>query len=85
MTLLWSMSSSTQLIAPALAKGPGEVRVIENGRTDKFRRTLAHVEVDGVDVGEILIGEGWLVPMMAASARGGAIKISATTKPGPEP
>lgn len=36
----------------------GEVRVIESGRTDKYRRTLAHVEVDGVDVGKILIGEG---------------------------
>jgi endonuclease YncB( thermonuclease family) len=36
----------------------GEVRVVESGRTDKFRRTLAHVEVDGRDVGEILIGEG---------------------------
>ena len=40
----------------------GEVRVIENGRTDKYRRTLAHVEVDGRDVGEILIGEGLARP-----------------------
>jgi len=29
MTLLWSMSSSTQLIAPALAKGSGDDRVID--------------------------------------------------------
>jgi endonuclease YncB( thermonuclease family) len=40
----------------------GEVRVIESGRIDKYRRTLAHVEVDGVDVGEILIGEGLARP-----------------------
>jgi endonuclease YncB( thermonuclease family) len=40
----------------------GEVRVIESGRTDKYRRTLAHVEVDGRDVGEILIGEGLARP-----------------------
>jgi endonuclease YncB( thermonuclease family) len=40
----------------------GEVRVIESGRTDKYRRTLAHVEVDGVDVGKILIGEGLARP-----------------------
>jgi endonuclease YncB( thermonuclease family) len=40
----------------------GEVRIIESGRTDKFRRTLAHVEVDGRDVGEILIGEGLARP-----------------------
>jgi endonuclease YncB( thermonuclease family) len=116
MTLLWSMSSSTQLIAPALAKGSGddrvidgaaivapfgvkyrlmgfdtpeihfakcteefalgmaakerlaellasgEIRVIESCRTDKYRRTLAHIEVDGRHVGEILIGEGLARP-----------------------
>jgi hypothetical protein len=28
MTLLWSMSSSTQLIAPALAKGPGSASIV---------------------------------------------------------
>ena len=40
----------------------GEVRVIESGRTDKYRRTLAHVKVNGRDVGEILIGEGLARP-----------------------
>jgi endonuclease YncB( thermonuclease family) len=40
----------------------GEVRVIESGRTDKYRRTLAHVEVNGRDVGEILIREGLARP-----------------------
>jgi endonuclease YncB( thermonuclease family) len=40
----------------------GEVRVIESGRIDKYRRTLARVEVNGRDVGEILIGEGLARP-----------------------
>jgi endonuclease YncB( thermonuclease family) len=40
----------------------GEVRVIESGRTGKWGRTLAHVEVDGRDVGEILIREGMARP-----------------------
>ena len=48
----------------------GEVRVIESGRTDKYRRTLAHVEVNGRDVGEILIGEGLARPYKGGKREG---------------
>lgn len=40
----------------------GEVRVIESGKLDKYGRTLAAVEVDGNDVGKILIKEGLARP-----------------------
>jgi micrococcal nuclease len=36
----------------------GEVRVIESGKIDRYGRTLAHLTVNGRDVGGVLIGEG---------------------------
>jgi micrococcal nuclease len=36
----------------------GDVRVMESGRLDKYGRTLAHLTVNGKDVGQILIKEG---------------------------
>jgi endonuclease YncB( thermonuclease family) len=40
----------------------GEVRVIESGKLDRYRRSLAHLTVNGKDVGEILISEGLARP-----------------------
>ena len=40
----------------------GEVRIVETGKTDKYRRALAHLYVNGRDVGAILIGEGLARP-----------------------
>jgi endonuclease YncB( thermonuclease family) len=40
----------------------GEVKVIETGKRDKYGRSLAHLTVDGRDVGDILIGEGLARP-----------------------
>lgn len=36
----------------------GEARIIESGRTDRYGRSLAHLEINGRDAGEILISEG---------------------------
>lgn len=38
--------------------GTSEVKVLESSKRDRYGRTLAHVTVNGRDVGEILIGEG---------------------------
>jgi endonuclease YncB( thermonuclease family) len=59
---------ATERLKELLASG--EVRVIESGRIDKYRRTLAHVEVDGRDVGEILIGEGLARPYKGGKRQG---------------
>ena len=37
---------------------PGEVRIIESGKIDRYGRTLAHLTVNGRDVGGVLISEG---------------------------
>lgn len=39
-----------------------EVKVLENGKRDRWGRSLAHLTADGRDVGEILIGEGLARP-----------------------
>ena len=36
----------------------GEDRIVESGKIDRYGRTLAHVTVNGRDVGGVLIGEG---------------------------
>jgi micrococcal nuclease len=36
----------------------GEVRIVESGKIDRYGRTLAHLTVNGRDVGGVLIGEG---------------------------
>lgn len=40
----------------------GEVRIIESGKLDKYKRSLARLQVDGKDVGDILISEGLARP-----------------------
>jgi micrococcal nuclease len=40
----------------------GEVRVIESGKLDRYGRTLAHLTVNGRDVGGVLISEGLARP-----------------------
>ena len=40
----------------------GEVKVLESGKIDRYGRTLAHLTVNGRDVGTILIGEGLARP-----------------------
>ncbi len=39
-----------------------EVKVLENGKTDRYGRSLANLTANGRDVGEILIGEGLARP-----------------------
>ena len=36
----------------------GEARIIESGKIDRYGRTLAHLTVNGRDVGGVLVGEG---------------------------
>ena len=36
----------------------GEVRIVESGKIDRYVRTLAHLTVNGRDVGSMLIDEG---------------------------
>jgi micrococcal nuclease len=46
-----------------LASGRAEIARGDRGRTqDRYGRTLARVKVDGVDVGETLISEGYARP-----------------------
>jgi micrococcal nuclease len=40
----------------------GEVRVLESGKIDKYRRSLAKVTVDGQDLAIVMIGEGLARP-----------------------
>ena len=46
----------TERLTELLASG--EVRIIESGKIDRYGRTLAHLTVNGRDVGGVLIGEG---------------------------
>ena len=39
----------------------GSVNIVRDGE-DRYRRTLARVSVDGLDVGSILVGEGLALP-----------------------
>ena len=36
----------------------GEVRIVESGKIDRYGRTLAHLTVNGRDVGGVLVSEG---------------------------
>ena len=40
----------------------GAVRIIESGKIDRYGRTLAHLTVNGRDIGGVLIGEGLARP-----------------------
>jgi micrococcal nuclease len=40
----------------------GTARIIESGRLDRYRRTLATLTVDGKDVAAVMIGEGLARP-----------------------
>ena len=51
---------ATERVKELLASG--EVRVIESGKIDRYGRTLAHLTVNGRDVGGVLIGEGLARP-----------------------
>ena len=39
-----------------------QVEVIRSGKLDRYRRTLADLRVDGVDVGTTLLAEGHALP-----------------------
>ena len=47
---------ATERLKELLASG--EVRIVESGKMDRYGRTLAHLTVNGRDVGGVLIGEG---------------------------
>ena len=47
---------ATERLKELLASG--EVRIIESGKIDRYGRTLAHLTVNGRDIGSVLIGEG---------------------------
>jgi micrococcal nuclease len=47
----------------------GEVRIIESGKLDRYGRTLAHLTVNGRDVG-VLIGEGLARPYNGGQRQG---------------
>jgi micrococcal nuclease len=48
----------------------GEVRVVASGKIDRYGRTLAHLTVNGQDVGGLLIGEGLARPYNGGRRRG---------------
>jgi micrococcal nuclease len=48
----------------------GEVRIVESGKIDRYGRTLAHVTVNGRDVGGLLIGEGLARPYSGGRREG---------------
>jgi micrococcal nuclease len=48
----------------------GTARIIESGRLDRYRRTLAVLTVDGRDVAATLIGEGLARPYHGERRRG---------------
>ncbi len=52
----------------------GEVRLNESGGTDHYGRTLAHLTVNGRDVGNILISEGLTRPYYGGRREGWCAK-----------
>lgn len=46
----------------ALVAAPADVKAVDFRGLDRYGRTLARVEVDGRDLGEILMGEGLAMP-----------------------
>ena len=59
---------ATERLKELLASG--EVRVIESGKLDRYGRTLAHLTVNGRDVGGVLIGEGLARPYNGGRRQG---------------
>ena len=64
----------------------GEVTIARTGQ-DRYRRTLARLTVDGTDVGESLIREGFALPWKDGpgsrhAAPSGVVRVDRTTMPG---
>ena len=66
--LNWLGRRATHRLKELLASG--EVRVIESGKLDRYGRTLAHLTVNGRDVGGVLIGEGLARPYNGGRRQG---------------
>jgi micrococcal nuclease len=50
--------------------GSGRARIIQSGRLDRYRRSLATLEVNGKDVAGVTIGEGLARPYHGERRRG---------------